>query len=142
MRPLELRRLHPGDASLVLHAAPEVFDHAPAEHWTAEFLADPRHHMVGAVEDGILVGFVSAVHYVHPDKGSELWINEVGVAPSCQGRGIGRGMMTLMLTHARTLGCHQARVLTDRGNPAAMRLYASAGGTAEASDAVMFEFDL
>jgi hypothetical protein len=27
-----------------------------------------------------VVGFASAVHYVHPDKAPELWINEVGVA--------------------------------------------------------------
>ena len=26
-----------------------------------------------------IVGFASAVHYVHPDKPPELWINEMGV---------------------------------------------------------------
>ena len=58
--------------------------------WTAEFLADSRHHLAVAVDEGRVVGMASAVHYVHPDKPPELWINEVGVAPTHRGLGIGR----------------------------------------------------
>jgi len=44
---------------------------------------DPRHHLVVAVEH-VVVGFCSAVDYIQPDKPPELWINEVGVAPTPQ----------------------------------------------------------
>jgi len=82
------------------------------------------------------------VHYVHPDKTAELWINEVGVAPSHQRRGIGKAVIQALLEHAKRLGCREAWVLTDRGNQAAMRLYASTGGEEAARDQVMFTYFL
>ena len=78
-----------------------------------------------------------------PDKPApELWINEVGVAPSHQGQGLGRKLMDALLTEARRLGCSEAWVLTNRSNVAAMKLYASCGGVEAPEDAVMFEFNL
>ena len=32
------------------------------------FLADPRHRLADALDNGLIVGFVSAVIYMHPDK--------------------------------------------------------------------------
>ena len=88
-------------------------------------------------------GFVSAVHYVHPDKPHpELWINEVGVADGYRGQGIGKAVMRETLDVGRRLGCAEAWVLTERSNEAAMRLYASSGGEAAPEDAVMFTFHL
>ena len=121
--------------------APEVFDGPIDERWSAEFFRDPRHHLAVAVEDGLVVGFASGVHYVHPDKPAELWINEVGVAPSHQGRGIGRRLLAVLLERGAALGCIQAWVLTDAGNLPARRMYAAAGGR-EAEPALMIEFPI
>ena len=74
----------------------------------------------------------SAVHYVHPDKPPDLWINEVGVASSHRGRGIGQALLATLFEHGRALGCAEAWVLTDEENAAARRLYARAGGREEA----------
>ena len=114
----------------MLHdVAPDVFDNAIDPRWTAEFFGDPRHHLAVAIDASRVVGMASAVHYVHPDKPPQLWINEVGVAPTHQGRGIGRHLIDTLLGHARTLGCTEAWVLTDDAeNRAAHALYASAGG--------------
>lgn len=139
---IEIRTLTPDDAALVLGAEAGVFDHAPQSALTEEFLRDPRHHLVAAVCEGRVVGFVSAVHYVHPDKAAELWINEVGVAEAYQNRGVGRRMMEAMLSLGRELGCVNAWVLTDRANAAAMRLYAAAGGVEAKAETVMWEFPL
>ena len=78
---IAIRILGPADASLLGNVARDVFDNPVDPRWTAEFLADPRHHLVVAVERGQVVGMTTAVHYVHPDKPPELWVNEVGVAP-------------------------------------------------------------
>ena len=72
----------------------------------------------------------------------ELWINEVAVAASYQGRGIGKAMMQQTLELARRLGCEEAWVLTERSNTAAMNLYASSGGAVDSGDTVMFTFPL
>ncbi len=58
----------------------------------------------------------SAVHYVHLDKVPELWINEVGVAPSHQRQGIGRRLLEALLQHGRALGCAETWVLTEEEN--------------------------
>jgi len=116
------------EAHLLERVAPEVFDSVLDEELTREFIDDPRHHLAIAVDDGLVVGMASGVHYVHPDKLPQLFINEVAVASSHHRRGIGRRMIDQLLLRAGELGCTEAWVLTDRQNAAAMRLYASAGG--------------
>ncbi len=140
---LEIKLLGAGEEAVLQPVAPDVFDDSIDPAAAAEFLADPRHHLAVAIADGVVVGFVSAVHYVHPDKPRpELWINEVGVAETHRGQGIAQQLMQAVLAEARRQGCAAAWVLTHRSNTAAMRLYASCGGVAAPEDAVMFEFDL
>jgi ribosomal protein S18 acetylase RimI-like enzyme len=140
---MDTRILLPQDADLLAAVADGVFDDPLDPDAAREFLSDPRHHIAVAIDAGVVVGFASAVHYVHPDKPSpELWINEVGVAASHQGRGLAKAILHTLLSHARELGCVEAWVLTDRGNAAAMRLYRSAGGVEAPGDTVMFEFPL
>src|SRR5215467_14587873 len=137
---MEIRLLRGSDAAVLDRVAPGVFDDPLDPAATREFLDDPRHHIAVATDAGVVVGFVSAVHYAHPDKPApELWINEVSVAATHQGRGIGKALMAAVLDLARTLRCREAWVLTDRDNERAMRLYASAGGVAT-HDHVMFSF--
>jgi len=137
-----VRVLDSGDAPVLERVAPEVLDRGIVPRLAAEFLADPRHHIAVAVEDGLVVAFASGVHYVHPDKPAELWINEVGVSPAHRRRGLGAAVVGALLDEGRRLGCVNAWVLTDRSNEPAMALYASCGGAAAAGDTVMFEFPL
>lgn len=131
-----------GDQAALHRVADGVFDHPLAPERLREFLSDPRHHLAVAMRDGEIIGFVSSVHYLHPDKPSpELWINEVAVAPGAQRAGIGHALMCATLDNARSLDCAVAWVLTDRANTGAMALYAAAGGN-KPSDQLMIEFDL
>lgn len=136
----EIRILDADDEAIFNDVAPGVFDGPVDRTLVMEFLRDPRHHLAVAVDQGQVVGFASGVHYVHPDKPAELWINEVGVAPSHQRRGIGKAVIRTLLQHARRLGCREAWVLTSRSNLTAMRLYASTGGEEAPRDQVMFTF--
>lgn len=137
----EIRLLGPGDASLLDRVAEDVFDHEVRPALSAEFLADPRHHLCVAVDAGMIVGMASAVHYVHPDKPPQLWINEVGVAPSHQRQGLARAMIAELLALGRRLDCTEAWVLTDEDNAAARALYRATGGE-ETTGVVMASFPL
>jgi hypothetical protein len=77
-----VRLLGPGDAAVLDRVVEGVFDNPIDPLWRAEFFADPRHHLAVAIDGDLVVGMASAVHYVHPDKPPELWVNEVGVAPA------------------------------------------------------------
>ena len=125
---VEIRVLGPDDAPLFERIAEGVFDHPVQPALLDEFLNDPRHVLSVAIADGVIVGMASGVRYVHPDKPSEFWINEVGVAPAFHRQGLGKRIMAELLAHARREGCHEAWVLTDDDNTAARALYASAGG--------------
>ena len=129
------------DLPLLMNVADDVFDNPVNESYAREFLADPRHHIVVALSDGVVIAFASAVHYIHPDKPPELWINEVGVAPAHQNKGVGKAIMSEMLRMGKGLDCVNAWVLTDRSNTAANRLYKSAGGQVAEGDTVMYEFE-
>jgi GNAT superfamily N-acetyltransferase len=142
MMPITFRVLEPTDGAVLEQVAPDVFDGPVDVRWSAEFLADPRHHLAVAIESGQVVGMASGVHYVHPDKPPELWVNEVAVAPTHQGQGVGRQVLLALLAHARTLGCQEAWVLTSYDNAAARRMYAAAGGAEEQEAPLMINFDL
>lgn len=131
---IEIRVLRQGDEAVLANVAPEVFDNPIDPQMTAEFLADPRHHIAVAIDGGQVVGFASGVHYVHPDKRPELWVNEVGVAPTHHRRGLAKAVMTALLEVGRQHHCGEAWVLTDFGNTAARALYASLGGTEGADE--------
>jgi len=135
---ITIRLLGRGDDAVLDHVASDVFDHAVDAALTREFLADPRHHLVVACAGATVVGMATALHYVHPDKPAELWINEVGVASSHRRQGIGTRMLDALLAHARALGCREAWVGTEESNVAARRLYAKARGREEAMVCVTF----
>jgi ribosomal protein S18 acetylase RimI-like enzyme len=125
---IEIRVLGKGDEAILARVAADVFDSPIHPDLTREFLNDPRHHIAVAIDDSLVVGFASGVHYLHPDKPPELWINEVGVAPTHHRRGLGRQVVEALLDVGRARRCRSAWVLTDRGNLAAMALYSRAGG--------------
>jgi aminoglycoside 6'-N-acetyltransferase I len=139
---VEIRLLGAQDGPVLRNVAADVFDHELNDRWSGEFLNDPRHHLMVALDDTLVVGFASAVHYVHPDKPPELWINEVGVAPSHQRQGVGRHLLDALLNLGSKLGCVQAWVLTSPSNTAAVRLYKRAGGEASPEPSILFEFFL
>jgi aminoglycoside 6'-N-acetyltransferase I len=131
---IAIKVLQSGDETILTNVAPEVFDNPINMELTREFLADPRHHIVVAIDDGLVVGFASGVHYIHPDKLPELWINEVGLAPTHRRRGLGAAVLKELLEVGRVHNCTTAWVLTYRTNLAAMALYSSLGGSEGADE--------
>ena len=140
---IDIKLLGSADAHVLDTVAGDVFDDPIIQAAAREFLADPRHRLVVALDNDLVVGFVSAVIYLHPDKPApELWINEIGVAPTHQRRGMGKALLQAMLDEAKQSGCGEAWVLTERENTAAMAMYKSTGGVESAPDPTMFTFRL
>ena len=137
---VEIRVLRADEAWVLEGVAEGVFDHPISPRWAAEFFADPRHHLAVALISGRVVGMASGIHYVHPDKPPELWVNEVGVADQHAGQGIGRRLLAVLFDHAQTLGCAAAWVLTHPEIGAACRMYEAAGGQADPDPVRMYSF--
>jgi ribosomal protein S18 acetylase RimI-like enzyme len=141
MGEISIRAVNDAGSLLAATIAPEVFDDPLDENGAKRFFAGGEHHLVCAFDGETIVGFISAVRYFHPDKPRpELWLNEVGVSPEYQRKGVGARLMQATLALARARGCTEAWVLTDRGNVAARGLYAKAGGAWE--EALIYAFKL
>lgn len=139
---LDIRRLTAANATLLDSLAPDVFDNPVDPASLQVFLADPRHVLMVALDGGAVVGMATAFEYFHPDKPSQMFINEVGVTPSHQRRGVGRKLVEVLLAEARMRGCSAAWVATDEDNAPAQALYASVRGSAEPHRALLYEWEL
>jgi ribosomal protein S18 acetylase RimI-like enzyme len=117
-----------------VHRGGELFDLAPIEEATDEFLDRPGHHLLFAYDEaGGIVGMVSGVEMTHPDKGTEMFLYELGVAERAQRRGIGTALVRALADLARERGCYGMWVLTDPGNDAGLATYRRAGALEESA---------
>ena len=120
-------------------AAGNLFDHPVQSEWAARFLSSPGHHLLVAYEHGRPAGMVTGVELTHPDKGTEMFLYELGVDEAYRGRGIGRALVAALADLARERGCYGMWVLTDEDNAAALATYRGAGAV-EDSRAVMLSW--
>ena len=129
---VEIRYVGPGDEGLFLRVAADVFDHPVERRQLTHYLSTPGHHLMVAIANGEIVGQVAAVVHRHPDgRPTELYIDEVAVAPPLQRQGIARRLLDAMLALGKELDCEEAWVGTEPDNTAAMSLYESRSAPAE-----------
>jgi ribosomal protein S18 acetylase RimI-like enzyme len=131
---MDIRRI--GSPGPVL-AAGHLFDDPPRPDATARFLAAEGHHLLLAYVDEAPVGMVTGVEMTHPDKGTEMFLYELGVDDGFRGRGIGRALVTALADVARERGCYGMWVVTEGDNAAAKATYRGAGGVAEEGQTVL-----
>lgn len=110
-------------------AARNVFDYDVRPEWAAIFLEDPRHHLCIAYVESVPAGMVTGVEVTHPDKGTEMFLYELGVDERFRGAGVGKDLVSALAELARSRGCYGMWVLTDADNEAALRTYRGSGAT-------------
>lgn len=121
-------------------AASRLLDNPAKPEWAQRFLTEPAHHLLLAWIEDKAVGFISGVETTHPDKGTEMFLYELGVDEEHRNRGIGRALVAELKRLAAERGCYGMWVLTDRDNSAALKTYRAAGADEE-SDHVMLTFN-
>ncbi len=120
-----------------VEAARLLFDAPPRPGPTRRFLSDERHHLLIAYPEGIPAGMTTGVEMTHPDKGTEMFLYELGVAASFRGRGIGQALVSALAELARERGCYGMWVLTDHDHAAALATYRRAGGTPQGEQVML-----
>jgi ribosomal protein S18 acetylase RimI-like enzyme len=120
------------DAAAV-HRAVDLFDSPPLPAATERFLQQPNHHLLFAYDEtGRAVGMISGIETTHPDKGTEMFIYELGVAPAARLQGVATELVRALADVARGNGCYGMWVGTEPDNVAAQATYRKAGATEEA----------
>ncbi len=131
----------PEDAALFDRLHPDVFDAALQPDLLRSYLADPRLHMAVARIDGQIIGMITGMHYHHPDKPPQMWINELGVATPFRRQRIATALITALSTHAATLACSENWVVADPTDEAE-GFYESLGWTRTGTRLAMFSAPL
>jgi aminoglycoside 6'-N-acetyltransferase I len=138
--PIELRRMQPGDEPHFTEIAPEVFDEPIDPDRLAAYLREPGHLMILAFDSGVVVGQCAAVIHRHPDKVTELYVDEVGTASTHRHQGIATAMVDAMFAWARELGAREAWLGTELDNLEANGLYRKLKGKHDTI--AYYEFEL
>ena len=137
---MHIRRLGLDDVDEVLRAA-HLFDAPPRRTWAEAFFARDGHHLHVAYDDGAAAGFVSGVEVLHPDKGVEMLLYELGVDEPFRRRGIARALIAGLLEVAEVRGCTGMWVPVDHDNEVARATYVACGAD-EPEDVVIFSWEL
>lgn len=137
---IDLKRMQPGDESAFSRITSDVFDEPIHPERLAAYLRAPGHLMILAFDDGVVVGQCAAVIHRHPDKVTELYVDEVGTASTHLRQGIATRMVEAMFAWGRELGCKEAWLGTELDNLEANGLYRKVGGKPEHMQ--YYEFEL
>ena len=127
------------NAHLLGKVAEGVFDHAIDPGRLGTYLAGSANWMCVALVDGLVVGMLMAVIHTHPDKETELFLDEIGTGDDWRRKGIAKALMGELFARADAEGIEEIWLGTEPDNVPARGLYESFRH--EREDAVIYFFD-
>ena len=127
----------PSHARLFDAVHEDVFDGPIIPDCLTSFLADPKQHIVVAMDGPVMVGMCSGMHHHHPDKHPDMWVNELSVAEPWRRQGLATQLIRALRAHGHHLGCREIWVVADPTDMAE-GFYTSLGWTREGSRLAMF----
>lgn len=128
---VDILRIGPGLASVLDRVAEDVFDDDIDPAKLTAYLAATGHMMVLAVSDGVVIGQARGMVQYHPDKPTELYIDNLGVTPARRREGIATRLLDELTVWGLEHGCESAWVATETDNAPARALYALRGAEGE-----------
>ena len=139
---MKIITLEKNNAHLLNNIAEDVFDHKIDSNALQSFLDCPQHIMLLAIENDLVIGMVSAVEYFHPDKPSQLWINEIGVTPNQRNKKIGKQLIKKIIKKGKKRGCKYAWLGTDIDNHKAQRYFSSLPNGNKPEKFLLYEWEM
>ena len=127
------------NAEILDRVAPGTFDHAIDPARLTKYLSSTGNWMCVALHDGLVVGMVMAVIHDHPDKQTELFLDEIGTGDDWRRRGIARALMQKLFERADAENIEEIWLGTEPDNVPARGLYESFGH--ERENAVIYYMD-
>jgi len=124
---------------LLKRVAPGTLDHAIGHERLKVYLSNPANWMGVAIHEGQVVGMVMAVIHTHPDKPTELFLDEIGTGDDWRRKGIARRLMKEVFDRADEEGIDEIWLGTEIDNMPARMLYE--GFKHRREDAVIYYFD-
>ena len=112
---------------LLSRVADDVFDAAIEPTRLTSYLSVADHALFVALDGTLVVGQVRGVLHHQPDVPSELYIDNLGVTPSHQRRGIATALVKALTRWAEDKGCATLWVATESDNAGGRAFYRALG---------------
>ncbi|MDA0369497.1 MAG: GNAT family N-acetyltransferase [Proteobacteria bacterium] len=125
--PASIERITEKNVGLLSDIAPDVFDGPIDPTHLANYLSAPGHALFVAEEGGLIVGQVRGVVLHQPDTSPILYIDNLGVAPTHQRRGIATRLFHAVCAWGDTSGAGAMWVSADADNDEATAFYTALG---------------
>ena len=104
-----------------------MFDAAIEPTRLTSYLSAPDHALFVALDGRLVVGQVRGVLHHQPDVPPELYVDNLGVAPGHQRRGIATALVKALASWAQGRGCATLWVATESDNSGGRAFYAALG---------------
>ena len=124
---LEIVHVTADTTDVLARIADDVFDYAIDKDHLERFCACEDALMFVAVDDGLVVGQVRGYVHRQPDTINQLYLDNLGVAPAFQRRGIATRLVKALLDLGATRGCKDVWLGTEANNDQARQFYRSLG---------------
>lgn len=121
----------PSNSNALNNVAEGVFDEPIRPDRLNRYLSNSHNWMVLAIQDGIVVAQCMCVVHHHPDKETELYIDEIGTGDDWRRRGIAKSLMQAVFDRADSEGIEEIWLGTEPDNLPARGLYEGTGAKAE-----------
>ena len=108
-----------------------VFDESIKPDRLQRYLSNPANLMVVAVSDDTVIGQCMCVVHDHPDKATELYLDEIGTGDDWRRLGVAKSLMDAVFAKADELKIDEIWLGTEPDNIAARGLYEKTGAKGE-----------
>ncbi|MBI5294254.1 MAG: GNAT family N-acetyltransferase [Chloroflexi bacterium] len=122
---MEIIQLNESNMDILDHYDEDIFDEKIVPHRLSALVREPSQIMLVAVSEGLVVGQVLAVIHKHPDKPTELYIDDLAVSEKVQRRGIATRLLEELFMIGVQRGCEEVWVATEPENEPAKKFYSS-----------------
>ena len=94
-----------------------------------------------AKKNNKIVGFAFGYILQKPDGRKAFYLDAIDVMIEYQGKGYGTGLISFARNYAKSIGCYEMFLITNRSNISACKCYEKAGGINDADDEVVYVYD-
>jgi aminoglycoside 6'-N-acetyltransferase I len=120
---VQVIRVQSGNLAILENVDPECFDEPIDMNRAACCVASPDVVLVAAVAAGTVIGQCLAMIHRHPDKPTEIYLDDLAVSPRFRRRGIATRLVETCMLAGREAGAHALWVATEADNRVANDFY-------------------
>ncbi len=122
---IEIIQLSESNMDILNNYDEDIFDEKIDTYRLAAMLKERNNILLVAVNEGAVIGQVLGVIHRHPDKPTELYIDDLGVSEKFQRRGVATRLIEQLFTIGIARGCEEIWVATEPENDPAIKFYES-----------------